>query len=263
MQALPSLFVSHGAPDFVLEHARPQRALAGVLEAWPRPRALLLISPHWQTRSLALTAAQAPSTLHDFGGFDPRLRAIRYPAPGDPELAREIAALLAESDLHARLDAQRGLDHGAWVPLLHLRPQADLPVLQLSLPAAADSALALRIGRALAPLSMRGVWVIGSGSLTHSFADLGPLAAATPDYVPRFAEAVERCLRTDGASGLMQWQRLPGAQRAHPSSEHFLPLLIAAAAAAPAARLQVFDDGARHAALLMRHYLFAPEPAQA
>lgn len=256
----PTLFVSHGAPDFALERSSATAALARIFTAFPRPRALLLISPHWQTRGLALTAASTPATVHDFGGFDPRLRALRYPAPGDPALAAEIAALLTQSGLPTELDAVRGLDHGAWVPLLHLRPQADLPVLQLSLPAVAEAALALRIGGALAPLRSRGIWVIGSGCLTHSFADLGAFDAPPPDYALEFASAVEARLRERGAVGLREWQSLPGARRAHPSSEHFLPLLIAAAAAgADSGNFRVFDGGARHASLLMRHFLFHAE----
>jgi 4,5-DOPA dioxygenase extradiol len=256
-RSTPTLFVSHGAPDFALERSAATAAMARVFEEFPSPRALLLVSPHWQTPGLAITASPAPRTLHDFGGFDPRLRALRYPSPGDPALAADIAALLTESGLPTLPDAARGLDHGAWVPLLHLRPQADLPVLQLSLPALAEAALALRIGQALAPLRARGIWVIGSGSLTHSFADLGVFDAPPPAYTLEFATALEAQLRDHGAEGLRDWHRLPGARRAHPSSEHLLPLLIAAAAAGEdATRFLALDGGARYASLLMRHYLF-------
>ncbi|HZH43911.1 MAG TPA: class III extradiol ring-cleavage dioxygenase [Lysobacter sp.] len=259
---LPSLFISHGAPTFALEPGRAGPQLTALGARLPRPRALLVLSPHWRTRGLTLTGAERPPTIHDFGGFPAPLYALRYPAPGDPALAAEIAADLTRQGLPAGIDPARGLDHGTWVPLLHLYPAADIPVLQLSMPYTLDSVDAHALGAALAAWRARGVLVVGSGSLTHNLSDLRPEPDAVAPYVREFAAWIERAVRHGDASALVDaLRRAPHGTRAHPTDEHYLPLPFAAGAAGRWARAEVLDGGFSHGAISMHAFVFeAPPP---
>lgn len=187
MHSMPTLFVSHGAPTFALEPGRAGAQLAALGGILAKPRAVVVVSPHWMTRGLSVTAAAQPRTIHDFGGFDPALYDIEYPAPGDPALARRVADLLQGSGWSVALDAGRGLDHGGWVPLLHLLPRADVPVVQVSMPHDLDAASALRLGRALSPLAQEGVLLLGSGSLTHNLYEFRQGASREAAYAREFA----------------------------------------------------------------------------
>jgi 4,5-DOPA dioxygenase extradiol len=153
MAVLPSLFVSHGAPTFAIEPGLAGAQLRALGRALGKPKAILVVSPHWMTQGVEITAVGKPETVHDLGGFPRALYAIQYPAPGAPELAARVAQVLQASDIQASLNTRRGLDHGAWVPLLHLYPDAHVPVVQVSIPLDTDAAKALALGRALAPLA--------------------------------------------------------------------------------------------------------------
>lgn len=228
MDRAPVLFVSHGSPLFALEPGSVGAALTALGRALkPGLQAVAVVSPHWQTRGLWVSSAQRPATLHDFGGFPAPLYQLQYPAAGAPAVAERTLAALAAAGLRAQPDARRGLDHGAWVPLRHLFPDAGLSVLQISLPADLDSAGALRLGAALAPLRELGVLLLGSGSLTHNLGEFRrPLADR--DYVDAFGEWVQAAVQRDDRVALGDWeQRAPHARRAHPTTEHFLPLLVA------------------------------------
>ena len=168
MQTLPTLFVSHGAPTFALEPGLAGANLAALGRRVPRPQAVLVVSPHWMTREAQATLSLRPETIHNFGGFDPALYTLQYPAEGAHLAARRALELLQAAGLSATADADRGLDHGAWVPLMHLYPEADIPVFQVSLPQWLDADGAYGYGRALAPLAGEGVLIVGSGSLTHN-----------------------------------------------------------------------------------------------
>ena len=168
MTRTPVLFISHGAPTFALEPGRLGPLLQATGRALPHPRAVLVVSPHWMTRGLRVSTNAAPATVHDFGGFDPALRQIQYPAPGAPDVAARAIELLRAAGWDAQPDAAQGLDHGVWVPVRYLFPQADVPVFQVSLPAGVGPAQALALGRALQPLRDEGVLIVGSGSLTHN-----------------------------------------------------------------------------------------------
>jgi 4,5-DOPA dioxygenase extradiol len=257
MNAWPTLFVSHGAPNFATEPGLAGAQLHAMGQRLGKPRAAVVISPHWMTPEATITAAEQPQTLHDFGGFPRALYSLRYPSPGSPALAARIHQLLSTHDIAAHLDDRRGLDHGAWVPLLHLYPDADVPVLQVSLPLAADEAAACRLGRALAALSREGVLVIGSGSLTHNLRDLRMDEATAAPYVQAFSAWVRQAVVAGDLGRLAQTLSLaPHAARAHPSTEHFLPLLVAAAASHSLARSAVLEGDIRHGALSMESYLF-------
>ena len=260
MTAWPSLFVSHGAPTFALEPEEAGAQLHSLGRILGKPRAIVVVSPHWMTRGVEITATDRPDTIHDFGGFPRALYSLRYPAPGAPALAARIQRLLEAQGLPARLDTQRGLDHGAWVPLMHLYPEADVPVLQVSLPFDADEARAFALGRALAPLAQEGVLVVGSGSLTHNLYEFRMGEAEAAAYAQEFSAWVRQAVQVgDTARLLTTLTSAPHAGRAHPTTEHFLPLLVAAGAASTALPAPVLDGGIRHGVLAMESYLFGRE----
>src|SRR3990167_7370122 len=165
---LPSLFISHGSPMLALQPGASGPALASLASQLPKPRAIALVSAHWESRELRVGSAVHPQTWHDFHGFPAELYQLQYPAPGEPELAAEIANLLKQAGLAAQMDPERPLDHGAWVPLALMYPQADIPVVQISLPSHLGPALQRRVGQALTSLRAQGVLLIGSGSSTHN-----------------------------------------------------------------------------------------------
>ena len=233
MSRAPTLFVSHGSPMFALEPGRLGPNLEAAGRALSPPAAILVVSPHWQTRGARVTASAAPETIHDFHGFPPALYALQYRPPGAPALAAEVVAQLQAAGLDARPDPGRGLDHGAWVPLRYLRPEADVPVLQVSLPLGTDAAGALRLGQALAPLRERGVLVVGSGSLTHNLYEFRQ-PIGDPGYAQAFADWVAEAVARRDVDALVHYrERAPHAARAHPTEEHYLPLLVALGASRP------------------------------
>jgi len=264
MTRLPSLFVSHGAPTYAIEPGEAGRHLAQLGQSIERPRAVLVMSPHWITRGLAITAAAAPPTIHDFGGFPPELYRLQYPAPGQPQLARAAAALLEAAGHRVTLDERRGLDHGAWVPLMHLFPDADVPVVQLSMPADLDGSSAWRLGAALAPLAADGVLIVGSGSLTHNLYEIRDGDEAAEPYAVEFVEwARDAAVALDRERLVHALERAPHGRRAHPTPDHFLPLPFAAGAAANDAQVQVLPGGIRYGVLSMESYLFGSDAAAA
>lgn len=257
MSLAPSLFVSHGAPTFALAQSAPARALRAFGAAQPRPSAVVVVSAHWQTPGLRVQAAAQPSTVHDFAGFPEVLYRLRYPAPGAPTLAAEVRDLLVAAGLPAQLDPVRGFDHGAWVPLMHLLPEAEVPVLQVSLPQMAGPALAHKLGEALRPLRERGVWVLGSGSLTHNLYELQSPQSPPAAYAQAFVEGVERALAQGDIDSLIHYrQRIEGGARAHPSEEHYLPLLAAVGAAGEGERARRIANGIEFGVLSMAAYAF-------
>src|SRR3569832_1382696 len=159
MDRLPSLFISHGSPTFAIDPGKAGPLLAQLGRELPRPKAVLVMSPHWITRGLRVAATASPETIHDFGGFPEALYRIQYPAPGAPGVAARALDLLNAQGLDASGDEQMGLDHGAWVPVRHLYPDANVPVFQVSMPHALDAAGAVRMGRALSPLASEGVLI--------------------------------------------------------------------------------------------------------
>ncbi|MEZ5729380.1 MAG: class III extradiol ring-cleavage dioxygenase [Burkholderiaceae bacterium] len=232
MNRLPSLFVSHGAPTFALEPGLAGPRLTALGRSLPRPQAIAVISPHWMTAVPRVSTAQRPVTVHDFGGFDPALYRLGYPAHGHPSLAQRAVTCLEEAGWPAQADARRGLDHGAWVPLMHLFPAADVPVFQVSLPSRLDAPGALAFGRALAPLADEGVLIVGSGSLTHNLYEFGAGFGPDEPYVAAFSAWVREAVEQGDADRLLRTlDEAPEARRAHPTPEHFWPLLVAAGAA--------------------------------
>ncbi len=227
---MPVLFVAHGNPMLPDLPARRQE-LAAWAERLPRPRAILMISAHWQAWPLTLGATRTLPLVYDFYGFPEHCYQVGYPAPGAPELAARLRQLLAgQINLSERPD--RGLDHGAYVPLLCMYPAADIPVLQLSLPSE-DPATLLELGRLLAPLRDEGVLIIASGYLTHNLRDWRG-QAHTPDWARHFDGWVASRLQARDRISLCDYRRLaPGVEQALPTHEHFVPLFISLGAADP------------------------------
>lgn len=227
---LPSLFISHGSPMLALEPGASGPALARLAAQLPRPRAIVVMSAHWETTELRVTSNPHPPTWHDFGGFPAALYAVQYPAPGDPQLAEQVRQRLNEAGLPTTLDAKRPFDHGAWVPLSLMYSAADIPVVQVSLPSQHGPAYQQQVGQALAALREEGVLLIGSGSITHNLRELDWHAG--PESVEPWALAFRDWMIDKLAAGdtpaLHDYRRqAPFAVRNHPSDEHLLPLYFA------------------------------------
>ena len=263
MNTAPSLFVSHGSPMFAVEPGQLGPRLRTLGEALHDVRAVLVVSPHWQTRGVRVMASARPETIHDFGGFPSVLYTLHYDVDGAPELATQAAKLLADAGFEVAIDEQRGLDHGAWVPMRHLRPQGDLPVFQVSLPHDIDAAGALRLGAALAPLREQGVLIVGSGSMTHNLYEFRQ-HIQDPEYAQQFADWVQAAVVRHDVEGLVDYRRrAPHAQRAHPTEEHYLPLLVALGASRPDDAAQFIEGGMTYGVLSMDSYLWAGTAAPA
>jgi 4,5-DOPA dioxygenase extradiol len=262
MQTLPTLFVSHGAPTFALDAGIAGANLAALGRRLPRPQAVLVVSPHWMTRQPQATLSLRPETIHDFGGFDPALYTLQYPAEGAHLAARRALELLQAAGLSATPDADRGLDHGAWVPLMHLYSNADVPVFQVSLPVWLDADGAYEYGRALAPLASEGVLIVGSGSLTHNLYEFRLGDPRAEAYAAEFAHWVRDAVLAGDHERLRQALAIaPHARRAHPTAEHYLPLLVAAGAAAHPLPASLLEGGIVHGVLSMDSFLFGADLA--
>ena len=226
--AQPAVFVSHGAPTLLLEGGPTVEFLSRLGGELGRPESVLCVSAHWETDAPAVSGATHPETIHDFYGFPPALYEMRYPAPGAPELAEQIRMLLVDAGLGCAIDPTRGLDHGAWVPMLAMFPGADIPVTQLSLQSRRGPAHHLAVGRALAPLRKRGVLILGSGSAIHNLRDLRRDAGPPDPWAAEFADWLDRAVESGARDELVGYrERAPNGARAHPTDEHFLPLFVA------------------------------------
>ena len=227
---MPSLFVSHGAPTIALDISDAHRFLEKMAESVPTPRAILVVSAHWETETPHVSITDAPETIHDFYGFPKPLYELRYPAPGAPDLAATTAALLNDADLGPVVSEDRGLDHGAWVPLLLGYPAADIPVTQLSVQPHQDAAYHFRLGEALQPLRRQGVLILASGNLTHNLSEFRgqTLDATPPDWVRAFDAWASWAIAEGRVQDLLDCRdKAPHAVRNHPTDEHLLPLFVA------------------------------------
>jgi 4,5-DOPA dioxygenase extradiol len=260
-QLLPTVFLSHGSPMQAINESVASRAWAKLGRILPRPRALLVASAHWETEVPMVSGNPNPETIHDFGGFPEALYRLRYPAPGAPEVAAAAVALLKANGITAAVNGCRGLDHGAWVPLLWMYPGADIPVIQLSLQPGLGTAHHVRLGRTLAPLADEGVLIVGSGHATHNLRDwmTNPQRTEPLRYAEAFADWLHDRMADHDTDALIAYRdRAPEAARAHPTEEHYLPLLVAWGAADASARVERFVTGFEAGALALDAYLFHP-----
>ncbi|MFZ1127291.1 DODA-type extradiol aromatic ring-opening family dioxygenase [Methanoregula sp.] len=233
---LPTVFVSHGAPTLPLEQGEPAREFLTTLGGrYTGVRAVLCVSAHWNTPRPAVNLAEYPQTIHDFWGFPSDLYRITYPAPGSEELATRAADLVESAGLPCDRDPGRGLDHGTWVPLMLMYPEAGVPVVQLSIQGHLDPGRHLALGEAIAPLRKEGVLILGSGGAVHPLGDptvsLGP-GVPTSDWAIAFNDWLTRVLATGDTKSLAAYRSLaPAAEHAQHYPDHFMPLLVACGAA--------------------------------
>ena len=251
---LPTLFVSHGAPLYALDAGTSGPALRAFGQSLGSQnlKGIVVMSPHWMTQDVKSMSGEAPGPLHDFDGVPTELHALNSPAPGAPTLAHEVARLLHAAGIDATEDASRPFDHGAWVPLIHLFPDADIPVLQVSLPFGASSQDVYALGLALQPLRAQGILIIGSGGMTHNLSEFFDGEPEAAPYVDAFSRWVEQALTRGNIAGLQDYvHQAPEALRAHPSADHFLPLFFALGAAGATFKPEYLTREVRYGMLAM------------
>lgn len=234
----PALFLSHGAPTLPFDSCPAGDFLRALGHQLEKPKAIVVISAHWDTPTPMTSAPLANRTIHDFYGFPKELYSLRYEPPSAQGLATQIGARLAKAGFTAAVDESRGLDHGAWIPLMLLFPDADIPVTQLSVQSGAGAAYHIALGRALASLRADNVLIIGSGSLVHNLKELAEQGSPEPVWVEDFADWIKSRLEADDETSLCDYRLIaPYARRAHPSEEHLLPLFAAYGAGGKARRI--------------------------
>ena len=254
---MPVVFISHGAPDALLTAPDAVACWREIGQSLPPPRAILVISAHWEARQPTASLSGAPETIHDFSGFAPQLKRMQYPAPGAPALAERAVALLREAGIAAELYPNRGLDHGSWVPLSALYPQASVPVTQLSLIHHGSAAQHVALGEALAPLRDEGVLIITTGAITHNFAwlDWNAHADTAVPQARAFTDWVGAQIDAHNTPALVAYRNTSLGEAAHPSEEHFLPLLVGIGAAGDDAA-QRYQPGFSYGGLAMDAYVW-------
>ena len=257
---LPVLFIGHGSPMNAIEETEFSRAWADLALRLPRPRAVLCVSAHWETRGTRVTAMARPRTIHDFHGFPPELHARQYPAPGSPETAQLTRETVRQTEVQP--DVEWGLDHGAWAVLARMYPQADVPVVQLSLDQGKTPEAHYALGRELQSLRDRGVLIVGSGNIVHNLRRMVWEEEAF-DWAVEFDEAVRARLLARDHAALVQPGRLGrAASLAVPTPEHYLPLLYVAAAAVAAEPLEFFAERVMFGSISMRGVAFGLSPGR-
>ncbi|MGE5492756.1 MAG: DODA-type extradiol aromatic ring-opening family dioxygenase [Actinomycetota bacterium] len=261
-QPLPVLFVPHGAPTFALQPGAAGAALAAAADSLPRPRAIVVVSPHWETANPTVGCAPRLDTIHDYWGFPEPLYGIRYPAEGDRAVAEEVFRRLDEHGFQPRLDDERGLDHGAWIPLRTMFPKGGIPVVPLSIQGGMGPDHHFRLGEALADLPRDGILLVASGNATHNLRDFQMAlmqGTGTPGYVSSFADWLWESIAAGDTDSLLGYRQLaPSAARAHPTEDHLLPLHFALGAAGPGYRPERLYSGVDSFVLAMDGYALWP-----
>jgi len=256
----PSLFVPHGAPTFALRPGAAGAALSRAAAGLARPRAIVIASAHWDSERPAVGSASRPETIHDFWGFPSELNAIAYPATGCAEASAAVIAALHAAGVAADNDAQRGLDHGAWIPLRLMFPDADVPVIPLAIQSHRGPRHHFQIGSALAPLARQGFLVIGSGNLTHNLGDYQRAmrnGRQVPDYVRPFADWFWARIQERDVPSLLDYrQRAPGGAQAHPQEDHLMPFFVALGAGGRLGASERLHAGVDEAVLAMDAFAF-------
>ncbi|MGI4777098.1 MAG: DODA-type extradiol aromatic ring-opening family dioxygenase [Janthinobacterium lividum] len=267
---LPTYFVSHGGgpwPWMRQEMGGVYDKLAAALADMPRqigrkPRAVLMISAHWETGAFTVQAASKPAMIYDYGGFPAHTYQVRYDAPGSPELAARVKAMIEAAGLPAGLDTERGYDHGMFSPMAGIYPEADVPVVQLSLRRGLDPAEHLALGRALAPLRHEDVLIVGSGLSYHNLRAFGPQAREPSKAFDDWLDA--SVVRSDAAqrvARLVDWAHAPAARLAHPREEHLIPLMVAVGAAEREAGVRIYHEDAFMGGIAVSSFRFGAAAA--
>lgn len=258
---LPTVFLSHGAPNLVLHNSPARDFLSGFGETLGKPRAVVIASAHFASSRPAVVGAERPGMIYDFEGFEPELHRMVYPAPGDALVAIKVAGLLQAAGFAPAVINDRGYDHGTWVPLMLMYPQADVPVVQISVQPHLGAAHHLAVGRALASLREENILVVGSGSATHNLVEFfrGGYAqdAPAPEWVTQFDDWVRGKAEAGAVEDLAAYRdRAPYARENHPTEEHFVPLHVALGAAGPGARGARVHSSHQRGVLMMDAYAF-------
>ena len=229
LQTLPGLFISHGSPMLAINPEQVGPALNRLGLNLPQPQAIVVMSAHWESNALEVNTGVRPETWHDFRGFPPELYEIRYSAAGHPELAEEILHLFAEASIPAHANSTRPRDHGVWMPLLHMYPEANIPVIEISLPMNVSAKEIYNIGQTLAVLREKQILLIGSGSITHNLRELSwhGESSHVPEWASTFRNYVVNKLSHLDFEAVLDWQTIPYVERNHPTLEHFAPLFFA------------------------------------
>ena len=257
---LPTLFLSHGSPMMALAECASTRFWQTLGATLPRPRAILMVSAHWDTTRPAISTSERPETIHDFYGFPQPLYQLAYPAPGAPARAQRVAGLLDRAGLGPAALGARGLDHGAWAPLRFMYPAHDIPVTQLAVQSTLGPAHHYAMGQALAQLTSDDVLIIGSGGISHNLREMGsvPQGSPPPVWVSEFVAWVRDAIERADHQALIDYaKRAPHAMRNHPTDEHFLPLFVALGAAGAKALVTHELAGEADRAIALDSYAFA------
>lgn len=258
MTRAPAAFVSHGSPMIAIENDPWRAALRAFAEAHEHPRAVAVVSGHWEERSpVRVAASPSPQTIHDFSGFPDELYRIRYPARGDPALAARIVERLFGAGIPATLEPERGLDHGAWVPLRFLYPEGDVPVVEISQPMPRAPTDALGIGAALAPLREEGVLLLGTGGIVHNLRrlDFADAPGRDADWARAFDTWIAGRLAELDVAAITSYRSLgPHAELAVPTADHFDPIFVVLGAAFPGERVTTIYEGFRYGTISMRSF---------
>ena len=250
---LPTYFLSHGGgpwPYMDGPFRENFHALEASLKRIPqelgsKPRAVLMVSGHWEAPGFEVMAAERPGMVYDYGGFPPHTYHIKYPAPGDPALAAQVRGMIEAAGLPSALNAEQGFDHGAFTTMFPMYPEADVPMLQLSLQQGYDPATHLALGRALAPLRDQGVLIVGSGLSYHNLRAFGPAAkTASALFDAWLQQALTQATPAERSALLLRWSEAPAARQAHPREDHLLPLMVAVGAAEAEAGALIYHEDA-------------------
>lgn len=258
--SLPTVFVPHGAPTFALRPGPAGAALATVAQNLERPKAIIVISPHWETREPTVGSAPDLDTIYDFAGFPGELYTLKYLAHSDATFAQQVAKCLRSANINTFIDPHRGLDHGAWVPLRMMYPSGEIPVIPLSIKTNAGAAFHYALGQALHPLSKLGFLIIGTGSITHNLRDYMVCRQRnlpTPEYVTRFANWIHSTLQTGDIETLINYRKTSDeATQAHPTDDHLMPFFVALGAAGVRPKAERFYAGVDELVIAMDGYRF-------
>ena len=258
---LPSVFISHGAPNLVLHNSQARDFLGGFGTKIGTPRAIVIASAHFAASRPTVVGDEHPGMIYDFSGFEPELNQMVYPAPGDALVAAKVAGLMQAAGLAPAVAPKRGYDHGTWVPLMLMYPKADVPVVQVSVQPQLGAGHHFAIGRALASLADENILVIGSGSATHNLAEFFrggyPEDAPAPEWVTQFDEWVRQKVEAGAVEDLVDYRaRAPFARENHPTEEHFLPLHVSLGAAGAAPKGTRVHTSHQGGVLMMDAYTF-------
>lgn len=263
MTTMPTLFFSHGGPNIVISDTPARHFLEELSGKVPRPKAIVIASAHFEAPQVTVVTDPAPGMIYDFGGFEPELYEMVYPAPGSPGLAAHVAELLSDAGFKPRMESKRGYDHGTWTPLKLAYPEADIPVVQVSIDPDNDAEYHYRVGRALAVLREEGVLVIGSGHITHNLRAtfeamrFGKTNPELEKKVAAFTAWMAQTLESGNPEAILGWkENAPFTNENHPTDEHLLPIFFALGAAGDGARAERIHNSTEFGVLTYDFYRF-------